>query len=85
MRKSDKKIDNILRRLLTEVCDSALEIVDGFKWLTHLVDYDNFPESLSVICIFNTNSELAQARLLKKDDYLRGLIKKTRLRRNQIT
>jgi len=75
MRKTDKKIDNTLRRLLTEVCDSALENVEGFKWLTHLVDYDNFPESLSVICIFNTNSELAQARSLKRDNYLRNLIK----------
>lgn len=75
MRKTDKKIDNTLRVLLTEVCDSALENVEGFKWLTHLANYDNFPGSLSVICIFNTNLKLAQAKSLKRDDYLRNLIK----------
>ena len=39
MRKTDKKIDNNLRIVLTEVCEIALKEVTGFQWLTHLVDY----------------------------------------------
>ena len=43
MRKTDKKIDNQLRLVLTEACEVALKDIDGFQWLTHLVNYANFP------------------------------------------
>ena len=59
MRKTDKKRDNLLRRVLTEVCDAALEEIEGFQWLTHLVDYSHFPESLKVICVFDTDGNLS--------------------------
>lgn len=59
MRKSDKKIENQLRIALTEVCDSALKNINGFVWLTHLVNYSNFPTSLKVICVFDTNDNLS--------------------------
>lgn len=59
MRKSDKKVDNQLRTTLTEVCDSALENFKGFQWLTHLVNYNNFPKSLKVVCVFDTNDNLS--------------------------
>ena len=59
MRKTDKKIDNQLRVELTDVCETALKEIDGFQWLTHTVNYSNFPKSLQVICIFNTNEQLA--------------------------
>ena len=75
MKKSDKKIENSLRRVLTDVCDIALDNVEGFKWLTHLVNYDCFPGSLSVICVFDTNSELADAKSSKNDNFLREVIK----------
>lgn len=58
MRKSDKKIDNQLRLLLTEVCEVALKDIRGFQWLTHLVSYSNFPQSLKVVCVFDTNKDL---------------------------
>jgi len=61
MRKMDKKIENALRRVLTEACDIALEKHAGFMWLTHFVDYRNFPSSLSIVCIFDTNEQLAKA------------------------
>jgi len=51
MRKTDKKLDNQLIKLLTEVCETALEDFSGFQWLTHIVDYSNFPKSLKVIPI----------------------------------
>ena len=59
MRKTDKKIDNQLRVALTDVCETALKQIDGFEWLTHLVNYANFPKSLQVICVFDTNQHLA--------------------------
>ncbi|OUS25898.1 Fis family transcriptional regulator [Thalassotalea sp. 42_200_T64] len=59
MRKTDKKIDNQLRTALTDVCETALKEIDGFQWLTHLVNYANFPESLKVVCIFDSNENLA--------------------------
>jgi|TARA_B110000114_G_C14852614_1_gene301370 hypothetical protein len=59
MRKTDKKIDNQLRLALTEVCEVALKDIDGFQWLTHLVNYANFPSSLKVVCVFDTHANLA--------------------------
>lgn len=74
MRKSDKKIENKLRISLTKVCETALNQVEGFQWLTHLVDYNNFPQSLSIICVFDLNESLAQAKSNNKTDYLKNLI-----------
>ncbi|MGF1762105.1 Fis family transcriptional regulator [Aliivibrio kagoshimensis] len=58
MRKSDKKKDNQLRVALTEVCDSAEKEYQGFQWLTHRVNYDDFPKSLRIVCVFASNKEL---------------------------
>src|SRR5690554_2918550 len=74
MRKSDKKIDNNIRKTLTNACEIALEQVDGFKWLTHFVNYDYFPEGLAVVCVFDTKSDLAKARETKHDEFLISLI-----------
>ena len=73
MKKSDKKIDNTVRKALTEVCEAALIEVAGFKWLTHFVNHNDFPDSLSVVC--DTNLELANALAEHKDDVLCRLIK----------
>jgi len=59
MRKSDKKMDNQLRVVLTGVCEAALKDIDGFQWLTHLVNYSRFPQSLKVVCVFDTNENLS--------------------------
>jgi hypothetical protein len=71
MRKTDKKIENALRRVLTEVCDMALETQEGFMWLTHFVNYHNFPSSLSIVCVFATNEQLTKANRAE----LRAIIK----------
>ena len=63
MKKTDKKIDNALRATLTEACDMALEKHAGFMWLTHFANYQDFPESLSIVCIFDTNEQLSKANL----------------------
>jgi hypothetical protein len=59
MRKTDKKIDNQLRLVLIDVCEVALKEIDGFQWLTHLVNYSNFPKSLKVVCVFDTNEKVS--------------------------
>ncbi|CZF79969.1 hypothetical protein [Grimontia marina] len=71
MRKTDKKIDDSLRHALTQVCDIAQSEHQGFEWLTHFVNYDRFPSSLSIVCIFDTQSSLAQAN----QEHIRRLIK----------
>lgn len=58
MRKTDKLIDKKLRVALTEVCESLLTTDCGFKWLTHTAKYTNFPQSLKITIVFDTNEEL---------------------------
>jgi hypothetical protein len=74
MRKTDRKMENRIRTSLTEVCEHALFHIQGFQWLTHHVDYQRFPESLRVICVFNTNESLAEAFSRGDDDRLRQLV-----------
>ncbi len=74
MRKTDKKINNTLRLLLTEVCEQALKDIHGFVWLTHLVNYDNYPTSLKIICVFDDNESLDNYLQSDKHDRLLLLI-----------
>jgi hypothetical protein len=68
MRKIDKKIDNKLRKVLTEVCDFALQNIAGYQWISHTVNYNNFPESLVITCMFeneqSADSALKEGELL---------------------
>ena len=77
MRKTDKKIDNRLRQLLTEVCDFAMDTYCGFVWLTHIVDYNAFPKSLRIVCVFDTEPQLRQFTLDGHQLELMNLIKRT--------
>jgi len=61
MRKSDKKLDNQLCRILTEACETLQEKQPGFVWLTHQADYKRFPESLMITCVFDTVDSQQQA------------------------
>ncbi|GHD32080.1 Fis family transcriptional regulator [Parahalioglobus pacificus] len=74
MRKTDRKTDKRIREALTEVCDIALNEVEGFAWLTHLVNYQSFPDSLSVVCVFANKIDLLSALSSHKDHFLRSLI-----------
>ncbi|CAM2845527.1 Fis family transcriptional regulator [Vibrio mytili] len=55
MRKSDKKVENLIRSVLTEVCEDTLKGYDGFLWVTHTVKFSSFPQSLEIVCVFETN------------------------------
>ena len=71
MKKSDKKAENAIRVALTEVCEVALKEVVGFKWLTHIVNYNDYPKSLKVICVFDTNRNLSSLYATNKDVFFR--------------
>ena len=74
MKKSDKKIEKALRDALTQVCETALGSVSGFVWLTHLVNFNAFPNSLKIVCVFEIDVDLSSAREAKQDEYLCRLI-----------
>ena len=76
MRKSDKKLDNQLRIVLTQICENALEEIEGFQWLTHIVNYSNFPKSLKIVCVFDTNESLDRYLLSETNNQLQSLIKR---------
>ncbi|MDO6427925.1 Fis family transcriptional regulator [Thalassotalea sp. 1_MG-2023] len=74
MRKIDKKIENQLRNCLTDVCERALKEITGFMWLTHKVNYANFPQSLQIICVFDTSDNLQAYRGSEQSKSLESLI-----------
>ena len=74
MRKTDKKIENQLRITLMGACEIASRQIIGFQWLTHLVDYSNFPRSLNVICVLDTNENLDRFMTENRNNKLNDLI-----------
>lgn len=58
MRKTDKKIEQQLIAALTRVCENALKELTGFQWLTHLVQYPKVENTLKIICVFDTKTNL---------------------------
>lgn len=56
--KTQKKIDNTICKVLTDVCEQALKDYDGFAWITHQADYANFPASLFITCVFEREEYL---------------------------
>lgn len=52
--KTQKKTDSKIRAELTLICEDALKDLPGFRWITHQADYSNFPASLLMICVFDT-------------------------------
>lgn len=70
MNKKDKKLDKTIVKALTIVCEDAKFHVAGFQWLTHVVDYNRFPESLNIICVYATRDDIAKAKEHLMDQYL---------------
>ena len=60
MRKSDRKIDQQICQILTELCESEFKKIEGFQWVTHTVDYDRWPKSLQVTLMFDNHEHLVQ-------------------------
>ncbi len=75
MTKTDKKLDKQICQVLTNACEMAKDHVPGFQWLTHRVNFKQFPDSLTVICVFQTQTELEQASRQEQDQIITRLIK----------
>ena len=75
MKKTDKKVEKKICQALTKACETAKSEVQGFQWLTHRVNYNQFPDSLSVLCFFDTKANLKQAYQDNKDQFIIGVIK----------
>ena len=76
MRKSDKKIENQIRDVLTEVCEDTLKGYDGFLWVTHTVNFSSFPQSLKIVCVFDTNHDRANFLTGEGQQYVSTTIQK---------
>jgi len=74
MKKTDKILENTLVTLLTRVCEQSLKSIDGFQWLTHLVNYKDFPRSLTIICIFDTQDQVSKLLTSPNHQYLVSMI-----------
>ncbi|WP_299691332.1 Fis family transcriptional regulator [uncultured Vibrio sp.] len=59
MRKLDKKLENQIRKVLTDACENTLKGYEGFQWVTHSVNFSSFPQSLKIVCVFDTNQSRA--------------------------
>ena len=70
MKKTDKTLENTIVKVLTHVCEESLKAINGFQWLTHLVNYKDFPRSLTVICIFETQDQLVTLLNSPQHEYL---------------
>lgn len=70
MKKSDKKLDKAIRDALNDACEIALDRDDGFRWLTHEVNYKSFPASLRIVCVYERDEQLHKAGI----EWLRELI-----------
>jgi hypothetical protein len=67
MKKTVKKLDNNVVKGLTAVCETFKAKQAGFEWITHTADYSNFPASLVITCVFDTNEALRKAKESKLD------------------
>ncbi|MCW8346062.1 Fis family transcriptional regulator [Vibrio sp. ZSDZ65] len=76
MRKSDKKIENQIREVLTEVCEDTLKGYDGFLWVTHTVKCSSFPQSLKIACVFETNQDRANFLMKEGQLHVASIIQK---------
>ena len=50
------RIERALVATLTEACETAKSEIPGFEWLTHTVNYADFPQSLIITWIFDTRA-----------------------------
>jgi hypothetical protein len=54
-------VERELIRTLTRACETAKSEIIGFQWLTHDVDYQQFPQSLVVTWMFDSETHKVQA------------------------
>lgn len=72
--KTTQKLDNNICKALTIACENSLHTITGFTWLTHRANYTDFPASLIVTCVFETEEHIAQMKAAQLDDGFRKSI-----------
>jgi len=60
--KTQKKIENSIRSVLVDVCEQSLKDVDGFQWITHQVNFTDFPASLMITVVFDNDADCEQTK-----------------------
>jgi len=80
MTKTEKKLEKAIIKALTDACETAkLEAGEcrlrGFEWLTHFVNYADFPNSLLIVCVFGTNEQRLHALESGRDRYFWDLVR----------
>lgn len=61
LKRKYSSIERELIRTLTLACETAKSEIVGFQWLTHDVDYEQFPQSLVVTWMFDSEANKARA------------------------
>lgn len=80
LNKTSQKIDNNVCKALTIACEASLHNTPGFVWLTHRASYTNFPASMVVTCVFETEAEIQEMKAQRQDELLRHTILKQLLK-----
>ena len=57
MNKRDKQLEKKLINALTADCETFKASINGFSWLTHLINFSAI-ENITIICVFDTNEQL---------------------------
>lgn len=78
--KTTQKLDNNICKALTLVCEDKLHEIDGFCWLTHRVNYTDFPASLIVTCVFDTDQSIENMKVNDLDNAFRQSIQQALLK-----
>ena len=69
MNKRDKQLEKKIITALTADCENFKSSIDGFSWLTHLINF-SAKENISIICVFDTNEQLQDAAKLNQTDMI---------------
>lgn len=78
--KTTEKLDKNICKALTIACENSLHTIEGFSWLTHRVNFTNFPASLIVTCVFETDEDIKQMAENNLADGFRKSIQKELLK-----
>ncbi len=72
-KRDSTRIERALVASLTDACETAKAEIPGFEWLTHTVNYANFPQSLIITWVFDTRANKDHALATGLDARLREL------------
>lgn len=62
LKRNEKKVESSIVKALNDVCETLKREYEGFVWLTHFVEYHNFPQSLKIVFVFDSSQSLEHAK-----------------------